>query len=364
MKLADALQTLAAADRPDPALLVRLLALSEPREQEALFAAAYEMKRQQVGKVVHFRGLIELSNVCAKNCLYCGIRRDHDIRRYTMTRDEILACARLAFKSRYGSIVLQAGERSDAAFVDFIEEIVRAVKALSEGKLGITLSLGEQTEETYARWFTAGAHRYLLRIETSSPELYRQLHPADHSFEARVACLRMLRRVGYQVGTGGMIGLPFQTLEDLARDVLFFKDMDIDMIGMGPYVLHEATPIAAHVVNTEDEKQRRFDLALRMIAVTRLALRDVNIASATALQALDPAGRERALLAGANIIMPNLTPKAYRGDYLLYEDKPCVDEEGDQCTACLARRIASIGETIGWDAWGDSKHALARSRQG
>jgi biotin synthase len=356
----ESLQRLSTEDPSDSAAIIRLLSAADPTENEALRAAAYEIKRRHVGPVVHFRGLIEASNACTKNCLYCGIRRDRAIPRYVMTKEEILACARQAHERRYGSIVLQAGERSDAAFVDFIEDIVREIKVCSGARLGVTLSLGEQAEETYRRWFAAGAHRYLLRVETSSPALYRRLHPADHDFAERVECLRRLRRAGYQVGTGVMIGLPFQTIEDLASDILFFQEMDIDMIGMGPYVLHEATPLAEHALDTEEEKRRRFELALRMISVARIALRDINIAAATALQALDPQGRERALLAGANILMPNLTPQPYRGEYMLYEGKPCVDEDADQCLQCLEGRIASIGESIGWDAWGDARHFARR----
>jgi biotin synthase len=222
--------------------------------------------------------------------------------------------------------------------------------------------VGEQTPETYGRWFESGAHRYLLRIETSSRELYRKLHPADHDFEKRVDCLRALKEIGYQVGTGVMIGLPFQTAEDLACDVLFFRDNDIDMIGMGPYVFHEQTPIAGEVDNSEGTKGKRFTHSLNMVAVTRLLMRDVNIAAATALQALDPKGREKAVMAGANVIMPNLTPTKYRDDYLLYENKPCTNEDSDMCRGCLERRIDSIGERIGWDEWGDSRHFFRRTQ--
>ncbi|MFA4973417.1 MAG: [FeFe] hydrogenase H-cluster radical SAM maturase HydE [bacterium] len=352
------------SESADTGAIEELLSLKDPSQIQELFKAAYEVKRTRAGAVVYFRGLIEFSNVCSRNCFYCGIRRDHSMRRYTMSGEEILACARFALDNRYGSVVLQSGERCDPEFVEMVDRLTRDIKKLSDGKLGITLSCGEQTKETYRRWFESGAHRYLLRIETSDRALFETLHPATQDFDRRIECLKMLRRAGYQVGTGVMIGLPGQSAAHLSRDILFFKDMDIDMIGMGPYVVHGETPLGREAVNTEEEKKRRLSLALKMIAVTRLALKDVNIAAATALQSLDPRGRELGLLAGANIVMPNLTPQEYRGDYLLYEDKPCVGEDADMCRGCLEKRIHSIGETVGWDQWGDSKHFFKRTGTG
>jgi len=226
----------------------------------------------------------------------------------------------------------------------------------------VTLSLGEQTEDVYRRWRDAGATRYLLRIETSNPALYAALHPATCSFERRVECLRALRRCGYQVGTGVMAGLPGQTLEDLARDIVFFRDIDADMIGMGPYIPHPDTPLAAAAADWSVERSLR--LGLNMIAATRLALRDVNIAAATALQALDPLGREKGLLAGANVVMPNVTDVKYRAQYKLYADKPCLDENAALCRGCLQRRIEAIGETVLWGVPGDSAHFFTRTRPG
>lgn len=347
--------------RPQLEELAELVSLDDEARCGRLRAAASALKKEVMGPVVYFRGLIEFSNVCTKNCLYCGIRRDSRIKRYTMTREEILECAHFAHAHRYGSVVLQAGERDDPAFVDFVDDLVKSIKELSDGKLGITLSVGEQTKETYARWFASGAHRYLLRIETSSRELYQKLHPAGHDYERRVACLSTLRDVGYQVGTGVMIGFPHQTAKDLARDILFFQEHDVDMVGMGPYVLHEQTPLAPEVDNTEEAKQTRLRLALNMVALTRLVLQDVNIAAATALQSLHPQGREQAIQAGANVIMPNLTPTQYRESYLLYENKPCTNEDSDMCRGCLQKRIESVGERIGWDEWGDAKHFFRRT---
>ena len=324
---------------------------------------AYEIKLQYVGNKVFFRGIIELSNICCKDCLYCGLRKSSRTQtRYMMPQSEIVECALWAFENQYGSIVLQSGERNDEEFIFFIEETLCEIKEKTSEKLGITISLGEQTENTYRKWFAAGAHRYLLRIETSSRELYKTLHPNDafHDFDTRLNCIKSLQNVGYQTGTGVMIGLPGQTLLDLADDILFFKSMDVDMIGMGPYIVCNDTPLAIRMPDFEKIKNEQFRLGLKMIAVTRIVLKDVNIASTTALQALNPEGREMGLKAGGNVIMPNITPVKYRRDYQLYEDKPCLDENASLCRGCLEKRIASIGEKIGYGEWGDPKHFSAR----
>ncbi len=338
--------------------LVELLTTEDEKLLEQMFQEAYRVKLENVGNVVYFRGIIEFSNICTKDCFYCGIRKSNGkVERYMMGEDEILEMAKWTYEANYGSLVLQSGERSDEQFVTFIERILKKVK--QNWNLGITLSLGEQTEETFQRWFDAGAHRYLLRIETSNPELYKTLHPADHMHDMRLESLASLRRIGYQVGTGVMIGLPGQTAEDLANDILFFKEKDIDMIGMGPYVVHHDTPLAEKM--PDFNKERQLDLALRMIALTRIHLKDVNIASTTALQALDAKGREYGLRAGANIIMPVITDTKYRKQYLLYEDKPCVDENASMCRSCLEGRIQSVGESISYGEWGDSPHFKRRN---
>jgi biotin synthase len=341
--------------RPDKQELIDMLSITDEAELHELYKRAYEIKKAQVGTKVHFRGIIELSNICSKNCYYCGIRSGNpDFPRYTISLEEALREAKWCFDQHYGSLVIQAGERTDTQWVDFVSELIRGIKKLSDGKLGITLSLGEQSEEVYQRWFDDGAHRYLLRIETTNPSLYKELHPADHSFEYRKSCLKLLRKVGYQVGTGVMVGLPGQTIEDIAHDILFFYDEDVDMLGMGPYIPHHGTPLA-HLVEGFDN-DAALKMGLKLIATCRIALKDVNIATTTALQALHPEGRELGLLAGANVLMPNITDTKYREGYQLYEGKPCLDENADQCIGCLSRRIASIGETIGFDEWGDSKH--------
>ncbi|MFU8780992.1 MAG: [FeFe] hydrogenase H-cluster radical SAM maturase HydE [Kiritimatiellia bacterium] len=327
-----------------------------------LYQQAYAIKTQCVGTKVYYRGLIEFSNICAKDCLYCGIRRSNDkVDRYDIPDDEIVEAARWAHQQRYGSIVLQGGERSTPAFTTRIENLLQRIHRETGNDLGITLSLGEQPRATYQRWLAAGAKRYLLRIETSNPTLYAAIHPPDHNFEERVACLRTLQELGWQTGTGVMIGIPGQTTADLVQDIRFFQKMDIDMIGMGPYIPHDQTPLAQLTAHFDGTRQ--LQRALTMIALTRITLRDVNIAAATALQALDPQGRERGLEVGANIIMPNLTETRYRTGYQLYNGKPCMDENAGMCRFCLAGRIASVGESIGYGEHGDAPHFARRKAQ-
>ena len=337
--------------------LVFLLSLQDKDEINALIDKAYTEKLKRIGNKVYFRALIELSNICVKDCYYCGIRKSNTtIERFMLKEEEVLAGAEWAYKNQYGSMVIQSGERYDDKFIDFIENVLIKIKKMTDGKLGITLSLGEQEEETYKRWFNAGAHRYLLRIETSNPDLYKKLHPADHSFEYRKECLHRIKRAGYQLGTGVMIGLPYQTYANLAEDILFFKEVDADMIGMGPYLISKETPLAAEAEANMIIKDEKLPLALKMIAATRLYLKDVNIASTTALQAIKADGREQGLKAGANIIMPNVTGVEYRPSYQLYDNKPCLDENAETCRGCLELRIMSIDEEIGYNEWGDSLH--------
>jgi biotin synthase len=345
--------------------LAILLDLERLEDIESLFAAAYRVKAREVGRKVYFRGLIEFSNICRKNCLYCGIRRDNkNLERYRMAREEIVEAARWAWENRYGSVVLQSGEMQSNDFTDFVEEVLQAIRHQTNGELSVTLSLGEQDDDTLRRWRTAGAHRYLLRIETANEALYKSLHPEDHSFTERKACLKKIAACGYQVGSGVMMGLPGQTVGHLVDDLLFLRDMDVDMIGMGPYIPHRDTPMAqSFPVWDEAAKHRQLHLGLKMLAVARLFLRDVNLAATTALQALDPQGREKGLLAGANVIMPNVTDTRYRAAYQLYSDKPCLDENAGMCRSCLGRRIASVGEEIGFAEPGDAPHWKKRVKE-
>ncbi len=335
--------------------IIKLLSLKEKSDLEALYAAAYAEKIKHSGKKVFFRGLIEFSNICAKDCFYCGIRKSNkNTGRYFLKMEEIIDVANFAYEQQYGSVVLQSGEREDDEFVKFVEKVLREIKKIGNGALGITLSVGEQTEDVYKKWFDAGAHRYLLRVETSNRELYRKLHPADHSFDRRVECLNILRKLGYQVGTGVMIGLPGQTIEDLANDILFFKETGVHMIGMGPFIPHHQTPLADSIPEFDKVKDYQLELGLKMIAVTRLVLKNVNIASTTALQALSETGRELGLKAGANIIMPNITETKYREGYQIYDNKPSLNENAETTMKSLEMKIHSIGEEIGYNQWGDS----------
>ena len=328
---------------------------------DSLTRRAYETKVSTWGRRVALRGLVEFSNVCEKNCLYCGIRRGNaSVVRYRMDEGEIVDAVAWAAKNRYGSVVLQSGEIATEANTAFVERVLQRIRERFGDSLGVTLSLGEQSEETYRRWKDAGAHRYLLRIETSNPELYARIHPTDHSWQARLQCLRTLKRLGFITGTGVMIGLPGQEIEDLARDVVFFRDEGVDMVGMGPYLVHPGTPLAEDPASRVEPK-RLLELTLRMIAATRLTIPDANIAATTALQAIDPEGREKGLLAGANVVMPNVTPLKYRGEYILYPNKPCIGEESELCRGCLERRVRSIGEEIAWGERGDPIHFRGRA---
>lgn len=344
---------------------IKQLLSSEGQEEENLIRRGLEVKLAHLDNYVHLRGLIEFGNVCEKNCLYCGLRRGNEkIARYTLSDEEVLSCARLAKDLGYGSVALQSGERSDPEFVDRVERLVREIKKIDGGSLGITLSLGEQTEETYRRWFDAGAHRYLLRIESSNEELYYRIHPHDdkHSFRRRLDCLDILKSIGYQTGTGVMVGLPYQTVDHLAADLLFFKRMDVAMVGLGPYIPHPDTPLyrLKDLVPSAEERMR---MTLKMIAILRIMMPEINMVAATANQTIDPQGREKAIMAGANVIMPNLTPGEYRESYFIYPDKACVKDRPEQCSTCLDIRMAAIGHKILYNAWGDSL-AFTKKHQG
>ena len=283
---------------------------AEGEEEKALLEAAYRVKTRTVGRRVALRGLVELGNVCTKDCYYCGIRRGNaKVERYRLGVEEVVRMARWAWEKGYGSAVLQGGEIESEENTERVERILRGIREWGGDGFGVTLSLGEQEEEVYRRWREAGAHRYLLRIETSNPALYETLHPAGHDWGRRVECLRVLRRLGYQTGTGVMWGLPGQSPADLAGDIEFYREMDIDMIGMGPWIPHPGTPLGEGREVTPEWAAGQVRLGLRMIAATRLQLHDVNIAATTAMQALDPRGREKALLAGANVVMPNVTDR-------------------------------------------------------
>jgi biotin synthase len=337
--------------------LVQLLSLKDEDEQQ-LFSLSSTMKKEKMGCKVYLRGLIELSNICEKDCYYCGIRRsNNNTHRYSISHNEVVQAVKSAYEKGYGSVAIQSGEISSKAFIDKIDEILKDSKRATNGEIGITLSCGEQSEETYRRWFESGADRYLLRIETSSEELYKKLHPEDgmHIYSRRLKALEAIRTTGYQVGTGVMIGLPFQTKEMLADDLLFMKQLDIDMCGMGPYIEHTRTPLFAF----HDQLlplPERLALSLKMVSLLRILMPDINIAATTALQAIQRDGRERAIAAGANVIMPNITPKQYRDDYFLYENKPVSANSDEDDLSLLEQRLQAIGHEIGYFLQGNSLH--------
>ena len=340
--------------------LISWLEERNPERIEHLYAEAYRTKVSAVGDKVYLRGLVEISNICRKNCLYCGIRRDNSATvRYEISSDDVLRSADFAYHAGYASMVIQGGERTDRKFIDKITGLLKEIKR--RWPLGITLSLGEQPIEVYREWFEAGAHRYLLRIESSAEELYRKIHPEDdvHSYETRVQALKDLRAAGYQVGTGVMIGLPFQTAAHLADDLLFFKAMDIDMCGMGPYLEHSETPLYVwrHLI---PDQRERLEMSVRMVALLRLLMPDINIAATTAMQAIDPYGRERAILAGANVLMPNLTLSEVREEYQIYQNKPGIGEDAAISSSKTEQRLSEMKIPIGWGQWGDSKHYSKR----
>ena len=295
--------------------LAKMLASTDEGLWREIFAAAREVKAKCGKTEVLPRGLIECSNVCAKNCLYCGIRKGNDKTvRYRMPEEDVLGCINEVRRRGYPAVAFQAGEIEGEANTAYYERHIAMCRGLE-----VTLSLGEQTEEVYRRWKDAGAMRYLIRIETSNRELYAKIHPAECSFERRLGCIRLLKRLGYVTGSGVMIGLPGQTIDDLAHDIVFYGDENLDMVGMGPYVAHPDSlmPDSRYQLPTTN-----YQLSLRMIALTRLYLWNVNIVAATALEVLDPEnGRRRGIEAGANVIMTNLTPAKFRVGYDLYPGK-------------------------------------------
>lgn len=303
---------------------------------DGLFAAADRVREKYVGNDVHLRGLIEFSNYCRNNCCYCGIRRDNkNAKRYRLDPDEIIALARQAKDFGYRTIVMQSGE--DVFYtVDRMRYIIRAVKDMD---LALTLSIGEKTYEEYKAYRDAGADRYLLRIETTDRALYEKLDPGM-SWDNRLRCLQDLKRLGYETGSGSMVGLPGQTLDSIADDVAFFKEFGVDMAGIGPFIPHPDTPL-------KDAQGRAFTLALKTMALTRLLLPDINIPATTAMETLNPQGRIIALQSGANVVMPNVTEGEARRLYELYPGKICVSDTPKHCRTCIAVKIASIGRTIG-----------------
>ncbi|MDR1787675.1 MAG: [FeFe] hydrogenase H-cluster radical SAM maturase HydE [Treponema sp.] len=319
---------------PDAELL-RLIRTEDPEETEALFAAARAAREARYGRRVFFRGLIEFSNYCKNDCLYCGIRRSRSsIERYRLSEERILACCRLGDLLGYKTFVLQSGE--DPWWDDArVTALVAAVRSAFPDH-AITLSLGERSPRAFERWFRAGANRYLLRHETADAEHYARLHPEGITLASRKKCLFMLKEIGYQVGAGFMVGTPFQTPEHLLEDLHFLQELHPHMAGIGPFIPAEDTPFAAFPAGSLAQ-------SLRMIALVRLLLPDALIPATTALGTISPLGREQGLRAGANVVMPNLSPRAVRPLYALYDHKICTGDEAAECRFCLEGRIRGAG---------------------
>lgn len=323
---------------------------TDPAALGALWAEADRVRRKHVGDEVHLRGLIEASSHCVRSCHYCGLRAGPGLERYRMRAGEILEAALEAHRLGYGSVVIQAGEDPGLTGPQ-VAEAVRAIKAATP--LAVTLSLGERSDEDLTTWKRAGADRYLLRFETSDAALYRRLHPDLPGRPSdRFAQLRRMRAMGYEIGTGVMVGLPGQTWDTLAADLLRFRDLDMDMIGVGPFLPSPRTPMggpeAAAYLASEGQVPADEPTTLKAVALSRLLCPDANIPSTTALATLDRArGRELALQRGANVVMPNVTPPALRARYEIYPGKACVDEASEVCRACLEGRIRALGRRVG-----------------
>lgn len=305
---------------------------------ETLYKAADKKRRCVYGDEVYIRGLIEFTNYCHNNCYYCGIRRDNrNAVRYRLTKEDILVCCEEGYLLGFRTFVLQGGEDpyyTDTLVCDIVSEIRSRFSDCA-----ITLSIGEKTKESYRAFFDAGANRYLLRHETADENHYRMLHPDCMSLKNRKRCLYDLKEIGYQVGSGFMVGSPYQTTENLISDLRFLQDLQPDMIGIGPYITHEDTPLTSFANGS-------LSLTLRLISILRLMFPYALIPSTTALGTIHPQGRELGLKAGANVVMPNLSPVRVRKLYSLYENKICTGEEAAQCRGCLERRVSSTGYKI------------------
>ena len=312
--------------------------IEDETANEALATEADAVRRQVYGDTVFVRGLIEFTNYCRNNCYYCGIRKGNaQAERYRLTKEEILACADEGYTLGYRTFVLQGGE--DPHYTDLeLCHIVEAVKTLHPD-CAVTLSVGERKRESYQMYFAAGADRYLLREETADVCHYRQLHPEPMDGEARKRCLWDLKEIGYQVGAGFMVGSPFQTTEHLIEDLMFLKELQPDMIGIGPFLTHAQTPFASYENGSAAK-------TLRLVSILRLMFPYVLLPATTALGTLDPLGREKGLKAGANVLMPNLSPVTVRKKYELYDNKICTGDESAQCRNCLEKRVENAGYRI------------------
>lgn len=312
--------------------------LSSEETEELLAATADRIRREFVGDGIHLRGLIEFSNICRQNCMYCGLRRDnHQLTRYRLSPGEILALARKAQHYGYRTVVLQSGE--DPFYTtEILSPLLRQIKSLD---MAITLSVGERTEAEYRELKSAGADRFLLRLETSDALLYERYDPGM-SHANRLRCLQDLRKIGYEVGTGSLVGLPGQTVESLAQDILLYQELDADMLGIGPLIPNADTPLGTAAPGD-------FHLTRRMVSLLRLLLPTANIPATTAVETMQRGGREIFLASGANVVMPNVTEGTARQNYALYPGKACVSDTPAICRNCMETKIKSMGRFIATD---------------
>lgn len=312
--------------------------LKDDTQNQWLFSYADNVRKQYVGDRVHLRGLIEFSNICKCHCKYCGLRCENKtVERYRIMPDDIMLHSQRAVQMGYKTIVLQSGE--DSYFTrDVMCKLIENIKTLD---VALTLSIGEKSYDDLKAYKQSGADRYLIRIETTDKNLYKKMHPYM-DFEKRMQCLKDLKKLGYETGSGCLVGLPEQTVESLADDILFFKELDADMIGIGPFIPHPDTPL-------KDCAQGNFILALKVMAIVRIMLKNINIPATTAMETLNPNGRLIALQSGANVVMPNVTSTEYRAKYEIYPDKICINDQPSKCRNCIETKIKSIGREIAKD---------------
>lgn len=320
---------------------IELLSNFTEETSNYLFEKARNTSKKYFGNKIYTRGLIEFTNYCKNDCFYCGIRRSNvDVERYRLSKEDILNCCENGYELGFRTFVLQGGE--DLHYSDdYIVEIVSEIKKRFPDT-AITLSIGEKSYESYEKYYKAGADRYLLRHETANFKHYSMLHPKNQTAKARQQCLRDLKKIGYQVGAGFMVGSPYQTIENIAEDLIFINDLQPQMVGIGPFIPHHATPFS-------DFPQGSLDMTLFLIGILRLMIPNLLIPATTALGTIDPNGREKGILAGANVVMPNLSPVKVRKQYLLYDNKICTGEEAAECRFCLANRMKKIGYELAVD---------------
>ncbi|MFW5981559.1 MAG: [FeFe] hydrogenase H-cluster radical SAM maturase HydE [bacterium] len=315
--------------------IIEVLKIKNDIELKYLYKKADEIRAKYHGIEVHLRGIIEFSNYCNRNCFYCGLRKDNkNIKRYKLGIEEIIETAHLGIDLGYKTVVLQSGE--DGYSADKVAYIIKEIKKKSD--IAITLCLGEREFDEYQVWKNAGADRYLLKHETSDEFLYHKLHPGM-DYQTRINHLSRLKEIGYQTGSGNIVGLPNQTLASLADDILLFKELKLDMAGIGPFIPHQESPLAG-------EKKGGVQMTLKVLALTRLLNPLIHLPATTALGTIDHDGRQQALRAGANIVMPNITSSRYRSLYEIYPAKICIDENASDCRHCIGGIIASLGRTV------------------